>query len=87
MSKVCQITGKKPVVGNRILRKGLAKKKGGIGRHVTAVNRRRFEPNLQRRRLWVPELKRFVVVRLTARGLRTLEKKGVYKGLLEAGLI
>ncbi|MDI9385780.1 MAG: 50S ribosomal protein L28, partial [Verrucomicrobiota bacterium] len=65
MSKVCQITGKKPVVGNRILRKGLAKKKGGIGRHVTAVNRRRFEPNLQRRRLWVPELKRFVVVRLT----------------------
>ncbi len=87
MSKVCQITGKKPVVGNRILRKGLAKKKGGIGRHVTAVNRRRFEPNLQRRRLWVPELKRFVVVRLTARGLRTLEKKGVYKGLMEAGLI
>ena len=87
MSKVCQITGKKPVVGNRILRKGLAKKKGGIGRHVTAVNRRRFEPNLQRRRLWVPELKRFVVGRLTARGLRTLEKKGVYKGLLEAGLI
>jgi large subunit ribosomal protein L28 len=87
MSKVCQVTGKKPVVGNRILRKGLAKKKGGIGRHVTAVNRRRFEPNLQRRRLWVPELKRFVVVRLTARGLRTLEKKGIYKGLQEAGLI
>ena len=49
--------------------------------------KRTFEPNLQRRRLWVPELKRFVVVRLTARGLRTLEKKGVYKGLMEAGLI
>jgi len=87
MSKECQITGKKPVVGSRIRRKGLAKKKGGIGMHVTAVSPRRFEPNLQWRRIWVEQLGRHVRVRLTARGLRTLEKRGAYVTLSEAGLI
>lgn len=48
MSQVCEICGKKPMVGNRIIRKGLAKYKGGIGLHTTAVTRRRFLPNLQR---------------------------------------
>ena len=48
MAKVCDICGKGPVVGNRIIRHGLAKKKGGIGMHTTGVTRRRFEPNLHR---------------------------------------
>ena len=48
MSKVCGICGKGPVTGNRIIRHGLAKKKGGIGLHTTGVTRRRFEPNLHR---------------------------------------
>ncbi len=46
MSKVCEICGKKPLTGNRIIRKGLAKYKGGIGLHTTAVTPRRFMPNL-----------------------------------------
>lgn len=46
MSKVCEICGKKPLVGNRIIRKGLAKCKGGIGLHTTAITSRRFMPNL-----------------------------------------
>lgn len=48
MARVCEYSGKKPTTGNRIVRKGLAKKKGGIGLHTTAVNRRRFKPNLQK---------------------------------------
>ncbi len=46
MSKVCEICGKKPLVGNRIIRKGLSKAKGGIGLHTTAITPRRFVPNL-----------------------------------------
>ena len=47
MSQVCEICGKKPMVGNRIIRKGLAKYKGGIGLHTTGITKRRFMPNLQ----------------------------------------
>lgn len=48
MSRVCEICGKAPLMGNRIIRKGLAKYKGGIGLHTTAITRRRFLPNLHR---------------------------------------
>jgi len=48
MPKVCDVCGKGAVVGNRIIRHGLAKNKGGIGLHTTGVTRRRFEPNLHR---------------------------------------
>ena len=48
MSKICEICGKVPQTGNRIVRHGLAKYKGGIGLHTTAVTRRRFLPNLHR---------------------------------------
>lgn len=48
MAKVCDICGKGSIVGNRIIRHGLPKKKGGIGLHTTGVTRRRFLPNLQR---------------------------------------
>ena len=48
MSRVCQLTGTGPVTGSRIRRSGKAKKKGGIGMHVTKVVKRRFLPNLQR---------------------------------------
>ena len=53
MSKVCDICGKGPMSGNRIVRHGLAKKKGGIGLHTTGVTPRRFLPNLQRIRIRV----------------------------------
>ncbi len=47
MSNVCEICGKKKVQGARIIRRGLAKKKGGIGMHVVKVSPRVFEPNIQ----------------------------------------
>ena len=48
MSKVCFICGKRPTAGRRITRRGLAKKKGGVGQRITGISRRRFLPNLQR---------------------------------------
>jgi len=51
MARVCQICGKGPVTGNRIVRHGLQKSKGGIGLHTTGISRRRFLPNLQRVRV------------------------------------
>ena len=51
MAKFCELCGKGPGTGNTIVRRGLAKYKGGIGLHTTGVTRRRFLPNLQRVRL------------------------------------
>jgi large subunit ribosomal protein L28 len=87
MSRVCQITGAKPVRGNKIHRKGLAKKKGGIGQHVTANTPRTFMPNLKTRRVWVPELGKHVTVKLTARALKTINKNGAFATLKKAGLV
>jgi large subunit ribosomal protein L28 len=47
MSKICEICGKKPVAGRTIVRRGLAKKKGGVGLKITGINPRRFLPNLK----------------------------------------
>ncbi len=47
MSRVCAICGKGPSAGRTIARRGLAKKKGGVGRKITGVTKRRFLPNLQ----------------------------------------
>jgi large subunit ribosomal protein L28 len=87
MSRVCSITGAKPTLGHRINRSGKAKKKGGIGTHVTSNTRRTFTPNLKKKRLWVPELKKFVTVRVSARGLKTISKNGVFSTLKEQGLV
>jgi len=51
MAKVCEICGKGPIKGARIVRRGLPKKKGGIGLHTTKVTKRRFLPNLQKIRV------------------------------------
>lgn len=47
MSKICEICGKKPAAGRTIKRRGLARKKGGIGQKITGINIRRFLPNLK----------------------------------------
>ena len=73
--------------GHKIHRRGLAKKKGGIGQHVTANTPRVFLPNLRKKRVWVPELNQFVQVRVSARGLKTINKNGAYSTLKKAGLI
>ena len=87
MSKVCQITGTRASRGSIIHRRGMAKKKGGVGRHVTKNVPRWFNPNLHEHRIWVPELKKFVRVRVTARGLKTINKNGAYRALKKAGAI
>jgi large subunit ribosomal protein L28 len=87
MSRICDITGSKVMRGSVIRRRGLAKKKGGVGRHVTKMVPRIFAPNLHRQRIWVPELKKFVRVRVTARGLKTINKHGAYKALKKSGAI
>jgi large subunit ribosomal protein L28 len=85
--KVCNITGSRAARGSVIHRRGLAKKKGGVGRHITKMVPRIFAPNLRRQRIWVPELKKFVRLRVTARGLKTINKHGAYKALKKAGAI
>jgi len=54
LMKHCVICDKKPIVGNSIARRGLAKKKGGVGKKITGITRRRFFPNLQRIKVRFP---------------------------------
>ena len=64
MSRVCQVTGKGPRVGNNVS-------------HANNKTKRRFLPNLHYRKIWAEHLNRFVKLRLSANGLRTLEKIGL----------
>lgn len=77
MSKVCQLTGKKPARGYTYTIRGIAKKKKGIGLKVTGKTKRRFQPNLIRKRLWFAEENRFISLRLSTAALRTITKNGV----------
>lgn len=87
MSKICTITGVGVTRGSIIHRRGMAKKKGGVGRHVTKNVPRTFTPNLKTKRLWVPELDSFVVIKLSTRALKTCAKNGAYATLKKAGLL
>jgi large subunit ribosomal protein L28 len=64
MSRVCQVTGKKPMSGNNVS-------------HAHNVSKRRFLPNLHRKRFWVPSEKRFITLTVSARGIKTISKKGI----------
>jgi large subunit ribosomal protein L28 len=55
MSRVCQVTGRRTRVGNRVSRRGLAKKVGGVGRRVTGRTKRKFKPNIQSVRVLTPD--------------------------------
>ncbi|HEY8537226.1 MAG TPA: 50S ribosomal protein L28 [Steroidobacteraceae bacterium] len=70
MSRVCQITGKRPMTGNRVS-------------HANNKRRRRFLPNLHTQRFWLESERRFVTLRVSTRGLRTIEKKGIEKVVAE----
>jgi len=54
MSRICELTGKRPMKGSIIWRSGKSKKSGGIGTHVTAITKRKFHVNLQRVRALLP---------------------------------
>ncbi len=79
MSKVCQVTGKRPVRGYSYVTRGIAKKKKGIGLKVTGKTKRRFQPNLLKKRIYIPEENRFLTLKLSASALRTIEKVGIAK--------
>ncbi len=64
MSKVCQVTGKRPVSGNNVS-------------HANNRTRRRFLPNLHTHRFWVESEGRFVKLKLTSKGMRIIDKKGI----------
>jgi large subunit ribosomal protein L28 len=87
MAKVCQITGVGVTRGHHIHRSGKAKKEGGIGKHITKRVKRVIFPNLRTKRIWVPELAKYVTVKLSARALKTVNKNGAFKVLKGAGLI
>ena len=87
MSRTCQVTGKGTRAGRSIARKGLPKAKGGVGLNITGVTRRTFKVNTQTKRIWVPELGHHVRVKLSTRAMKTIDKRGAYPVLLEAGLI
>ena len=62
MSKICLMCGKKPVAGRTIVRRGLAKKKGGAGRKITGTSRRWFKPNIRHVKAVMPEGVRFIYI-------------------------
>ena len=77
MPRTCIVTGRKPSFGRTYTLRGIAKKKKGIGLKITGCTNRRFNPNLKTTRLWVPEEKRFVTMRLSTAAIRTIDKKGI----------
>lgn len=64
MAKVCDVTGITPQAGNNVS-------------HAKNRTRRRFVPNLHKKRFWVPSLGQYVTLRVSARGQRTIDKKGI----------
>ena len=65
MSKVCQLTGKRPITGNNVS-------------HSNRKTKRRFLPNLQKRRFFIPELDRWVKIKVSSAALRNINKLGIY---------
>ena len=73
MSKRCQVTGKKPIVGNKVS-------------HANNKTKRRFLPNLFKKRLWIAEKNCFITLKLSAKGLRIIYRKGISVVLKSLGL-
>ena len=68
MSKVCQLTGKRPITGNNVS-------------HANNRSRRRFEPNLHKKRYFIPELNKWVTLKICTSAMRTINKLGLYEYL------
>ncbi len=81
MARICELTGTGPIKGSHIWRSGKAKKKGGIGTHVTAITKRRFLPNLQRVKAVINGEVRYVRITASAikKGLVTKAPKRTWK--------
>jgi large subunit ribosomal protein L28 len=70
MSKVCQVTGRRPVSGNNVS-------------HSHRKTKRRFEPNIQSRRFWVPSEKRWIRLKVSVKGMRIIDKVGIERVLAD----
>lgn len=68
MSKVCQLTGKRPITGNHVS-------------HSNHRTRRRFEPNLQKKKYYIPEVDKWVTLKISAKAMRNINKLGLYEYL------
>jgi len=66
MSRVCDVTGKKPMFGNNVS-------------HAHNKSRRRFNVNLKKKRFWLADENRYVTLRISTRGMRIIDKKGIRK--------
>ena len=64
MSRICQITGKRPTSGNKVS-------------HANNKTKRRFIPNIQKHRVWIEEEARFITLKISTKGLRTIDKLGI----------
>ena len=70
MTRVCQVTGKRPMAGHNVS-------------HANNKTKRRFLPNLHHHRFWVESEKRFVRLRVTTKGMRTIDKLGIEQVLTD----
>lgn len=77
MPRLCPLTGKKTRVGRTYAIRGISKKKKGIGLNITGKTKRRFHPNLIKKRFYDEENKCFITLRLSASAIRTLDKVGL----------
>ena len=66
MSRICDVTGKKPMFGNNVS-------------HAHNKSRRRFNINLQKKKFWLPDENRYVTLRVSTKGMRIIDKKGISK--------
>ena len=66
MSRVCDVTGKRPMFGNNVS-------------HAHNKSRRRFNINLQKKKFWLPDENRYITLRISTRGMRVIDKKGITK--------
>ncbi len=64
MSRLCQVTGRHPAFGNNVS-------------HSQRRTRRRFDPNIQRKRYWLPSEQRFFRLRVSAKGMRIIDRRGI----------
>lgn len=71
MSRVCQITGKKALTGNNVS-------------HSNIKTKRKFNPNLHTKKFFVPELNDWVVLKVSAKGMRNINKNGVWNSIIKA---
>ncbi|AAM67649.1 50S ribosomal protein L28 [Buchnera aphidicola] len=73
MSRICQVTRKKRMIGNN-------------RSHAMNAKKRQFLPNIQYHRFWIPEEKRFIKLRISAHGMRCIDKKGIELIIQEIGI-